>query len=72
MCEVRLRNGEDSFNLINRFIKRVKKEGVLQEYFQRKHHKPRSAKRREKFLKRRTAIRRQTEKHQKMLKALDD
>ena len=49
---VRLRKEESCETLIKRFLKKTKKEGVIDEVLERKHFKKHSAKKREKALKR--------------------
>ncbi len=54
--EVSLRRGEAPERMIKRFIKKVKKEGILDEYRDRMYYTKKSEKRRrEKYLKKRKA-----------------
>ena len=50
--EVKARNGEPVERLIKRFVKKVKKEGILEEYRDRKYYKKPSEVRRQKKLRR--------------------
>jgi small subunit ribosomal protein S21 len=61
--EVRLKNGESCDRLIRRFIKKVKKEGIIEEYRDRKYFEKRSdKKRRENIRSKRLAKLKQEEK----------
>lgn len=44
--EVKLRNGENIERMIKRFTKKVRNDGILQEYNSRRHHVKKSEKRR--------------------------
>jgi small subunit ribosomal protein S21 len=54
--EVRLRDGEPVERLIRRFTKKVKKEGVMDEYRKRQHYEKPSIKKRRKKMKRKQIV----------------
>ena len=61
--EVRLREGESVERMIRRFTKKVKKDGILDEFLNKKYYeKPSTKRRREKIKRKRIAQRLQKEK----------
>jgi len=60
--EVRLRKNETSENLIKRFIRKVKKEKIIEEYKERQYHKKPSELKREKHFKRLAELEKQKRK----------
>ena len=60
--EVKLRKNESSENLIKRFIRKAKKEKIIEEYLERRYFKKPSEIRREKEARRRREIEKQKRK----------
>lgn len=60
--QVKLRKNENSENLIKRFLKKTKKERLVEELLERKHYKKPTTKRREEFFKRKATLRKLLEK----------
>ena len=54
--EVRIRKHESTENLIKRFIKKSKKEKIIDEYLENRYYKKPSEKRREKYFQRLATI----------------
>jgi len=62
--EVSLKRGETPERMIKRFVKKVKKEGILEQYRERMYYTKKSEKRRrEKYLKKRKARQANQEKN---------
>lgn len=70
--EVRKRKEETTENLIRRFMRKVKKEGILEEFMRRQHYTKPAVRRREEHIRRKTYLEKQKEKHDRMMSALDD
>ena len=54
--EVKLRDGEPVERLIRRFTKKVKKEGIMEEYRKRQHYEKPSIKKRRKKMRRKQIV----------------
>jgi len=62
--EIKIRRNETSENLIKRFVRKVKKENIIEDFLERRYYKKPSQKRREKHQRRLVEIERQKRKEQ--------
>jgi len=63
--EIRIRRNESSENLIKRFVRKVKKEKILEQYRENQYYKKPSEKKREKHFRRLAEIEKQKRKEQR-------
>lgn len=70
--EVRKRKEETSENLIRRFMRKVKKSGILEEYMRRAYYTKPTRARRERLMKRKAYLQKQQQKYDRMMSTLDD
>ena len=67
MAQVKLRKGESVERMIRRFIKMVKKEGIIEEYKSKRYHKSNREKKKEKMEKSERRRRSEARKAQRAL-----